>query len=97
MDKSTKIVSGFLQSVGLNLLCIFGETDMQELLYEDLSFAIRQCIFEVHNDVGVGYDEETYHQGLGRRFEREGITFVSKERVELKHRGIAMRELSWII
>ncbi len=65
---------------------------MQELLYEDLSFAIRQCVFEVHNDVGVGYDEETYHQGLKRRFALEGISFVSKERTELKHRGIVIRE-----
>jgi GxxExxY protein len=65
---------------------------MQELLYKDLSFAIRLCIFEVHNDVGVGYDEETYHQGLMRRFEREGISFVSKEIIELKHRSIPVRE-----
>jgi GxxExxY protein len=65
---------------------------MDELLYEDLTFAIRQCIFEVHNDIGVGYDEETYHQGLVRRFGREGISFASKEKIELKHRGILVRE-----
>jgi GxxExxY protein len=56
---------------------------MQELLYEDLTFAVRHCIFEVHNDIGVGFDEETYHQGLARKFVREGVSFVSKERIKL--------------
>jgi len=72
---------------------------MDDLLYEDLTFAIRQCIFDVHNDAGVGYDEETYHQGLARRFAKEGIVFVSKEQLHLKHRGIEVRkfELDYLI
>ncbi len=65
-----------------------------ELLYKNLTYAIRQCIFEVHNDIGVGYDEETYHQGLIRRFDLEGISFASKERIKLKHRGILIREFA---
>jgi len=65
---------------------------MKELLYEELTYVIRQCIFEVHNDIGVGYDEETYHQGLARKFEREGISFKSKEKSKLKHRGVLVRE-----
>lgn len=73
---------------------IFGVLSVQELLYEDLTYAIRKCIFEVHNDIGVGYDEETYHQGLSRRFVREGISFASKERIKLKHRGISIREFA---
>ncbi len=63
-----------------------------ELLYRDLTYAIRRCIFDVHNDIGVGYDEETYHQGLIRKFKQEGISFSSKERTELKHREILIRE-----
>ncbi len=65
---------------------------MQELLYEELTFVIRQCLFDVHNDAGVGYDEETYHQGLIRKFGRERVSFVSKEKIELKHRGVLARE-----
>jgi len=65
---------------------------MDDLLHEDLTFAIRQCIFDVHNDAGVGYDEETYHQGLARRFAREGLSFASKEIFTLKHRGIKVRD-----
>lgn len=71
---------------------ILKEASEQELLYEDLTYAICQCIFEVHNDIGVGYDEETYHQGLKRRFGREGFSFASKDRIDLRHRGILIRE-----
>ncbi len=34
------------------------------LIYEDLTEILRGYIFETHNIQGVGYDEETYHQGL---------------------------------
>ena len=64
---------------------------MPGLLYEDLTYAIRQCIFDVHNDIGVGYDEETFHQGLIRRFAKGGIPFASKEQFALKHRGILVK------
>lgn len=67
---------------------------MQELLYEDLTYVIRQCVFDVHNDIGVGYDEETYHQGLIRKFGREGVAFSSKEKIRLKHRGILVQEFA---
>lgn len=69
------------------------EGQVQELLYEDLTYAIRHCIFDVHNDLGVGFDEETYHQALIQKFEKEGITFVSKERKRLEHRGNLIRKL----
>ncbi len=30
-----------------------------ELIYRDLTEKLRGCIFDVHNKLGVGYDEET--------------------------------------
>jgi len=63
-------------------------------LYKDLTYAIRQCVFDVHNEIGVGYDEETYHQGLIRKFGREGVVFSSKEKFKLKHRGILVQEFA---
>jgi GxxExxY protein len=76
-----------------------GEQIMEALLYEDLTYLIRHGIFEVHNEIGVGYDEETYHQGLKRIFARDRISFVSKQRFQLKHRGVLVREfeLDYII
>ena len=65
---------------------------MSKLLFEDLSFDIRKCIFDVHNRIGVGYDEETYHQGLIRRFKKDGFIFSSKENKKLEHRTKTIRE-----
>ena len=65
---------------------------MSKLLYGDLSYRIRKCIFDVHNHIGVGYDEETYHQGLIRRFKKEGFVFSSKEKRKLEHRAKLIRE-----
>jgi GxxExxY protein len=62
-----------------------------KLLHEELTYKIRQCIFEVRNEIGAGFDEETYHQGLLLSFERHGLPFVSKEQRELTHRGVHIR------
>jgi GxxExxY protein len=50
------------------------------------------CFFHVHNTVGVGYDEFTYHKALERRFRKVGIDHRSQERKALTHRGRKVRE-----
>lgn len=62
------------------------------LRHEELTKELLACIFEVHNEVGVGLDEETYHQSLVDCFSRKGIPVVSKERKQLVHRGIDIRK-----
>ncbi len=61
------------------------------LRHENLTSKILGCIYEVHNEVGVGLDEETYHQALLKSFSRNGIPAVSKERKALLHRGVPLR------
>jgi GxxExxY protein len=65
----------------------------EEFLYKELSYHVRKCIFEVQNEIGVGFDEETYHQGLIRKFKQQGIAFDSKARQKLTHRQILIHEL----
>jgi hypothetical protein len=36
-------------------------------------------MIEVHNGIGVGFDEETHHLGLMRRFMNAGLPFVSSK------------------
>ncbi|MCI0616543.1 GxxExxY protein, partial [bacterium] len=63
-----------------------------ELIYRDLTEKLRGCIFDVHNKLGVGYDEETYHQALIRRFQEKGdIPFMSQEIKWLLHRNLPIR------
>ena len=61
-------------------------------LFEDLTYCIRHSIFYIQNELGTGFDEETYHQALTRKFKQEGIPFVSKAKTSLKHRDILIRE-----
>ena len=65
----------------------------EEFLYKDLSYHVRKCIFDVQNEIGVGFDEETYHQGLIRKLKQQGIAFASKARKKLNHRKILIKEL----
>ena len=44
-----------------------------ELIYEDLTHELIGCFFQVHNSLGVGYDEFTYHKALERRFHKKGF------------------------
>ncbi|RIK62180.1 hypothetical protein DCC62_27210 [candidate division KSB1 bacterium] len=62
-----------------------------ELLHQALTYELRKCMIAVHNEIGVGFDEETYHQGLIRKLMRSGIAFVSKQQRELIHREEKIR------
>ncbi len=62
------------------------------LIYENLTSELIGCFFEVHNALGVGYDEFTYHEALNRRFRKRGIEHRSEERKALIHRGRSVRE-----
>jgi len=63
-----------------------------ELIYEDLTHDLIGCCFDVHNSLGVGYDEPTYHKALARRFGKRGIAHCFKEHKVLLHRGRKARE-----
>jgi GxxExxY protein len=63
-----------------------------ELIYEGLTHELIGCFFQVHNTVGVGYDEFTYHKALERRFRKKGFDHRSEERKALMHRGRKVRE-----
>lgn len=52
-------------------------------MYESQTGAIRRCLFDVHNDVGVGRDEEDYHKALVLCFRENEIPFVSKQPLPL--------------
>ena len=62
------------------------------LRHEELTKEIFACIFEVHQEIGVGLGEEAYHQTLLESFIRKGIPAISKERKHVMHRGIAVRK-----
>lgn len=58
-----------------------------DLLHKDLTYQIRKCIFDVHNTLGIGYDEECYHIALTLRLKKLGIPFESKVTGHLTNGG----------
>ena len=46
-----------------------------KLLYSDLTYKIRGCIFHVYNTLGFGHKELVYHKALSIEFTKNDITF----------------------
>ena len=65
---------------------------MSELIYNDLTHIVIGCFFEIHNSIGVGFDEKAYHNGLKHYFIKNGIDHFSKPRKSIIHRGLKVRE-----
>jgi GxxExxY protein len=57
------------------------------LIFEDQTRVLRGCIFDVHNEVGIGYPEEAYHRAFAACCERRGIPLKSKQKGRLEHRN----------
>jgi GxxExxY protein len=51
------------------------------------TFLLRRCFFEVQNEVGIGRQEEAYHQACVLWLRREGLPVVSKPPHRLMLRG----------
>jgi len=56
------------------------------LLYEKLSYEVMGLIYEVHNELGVGYDEESYQVALEKKLRVNNIPFRSQEARYVEHR-----------
>lgn len=62
------------------------------LLHEKLSYALRGCFYDVHNILGMGYDEESYHLALEQRLIKANIHFQSKVTSYIEHRGTKIHQ-----
>lgn len=57
------------------------------LLFEDQTRILRGCMFDVHNEVGIGYPEEAYHRAFRVCCEQRGVPLRSRQKGRLEHRG----------
>jgi len=64
----------------------------KKYIYEDLTHTLIGYFFNIHNSLGVGYDEKTYHKALERCFQKMGIQHQSKQRRSIIHRTLKVRE-----
>lgn len=50
---------------------------MSGLKYEDESYRIRGCVFEVYKEMGCGFLEAVYQECLDKELRRVGIPFIA--------------------
>jgi len=61
-------------------------------LHKDLTYKIKGCIYDVHNALGVGLDEESYHKALEHRLRKSSLQFQSKVIKYVEHRGVKVHK-----
>jgi GxxExxY protein len=57
------------------------------LVYEELSYKIRGALFEVYNNLGTGFREETYKLAVINELQRQGLTVAREVDFEVTYKG----------
>lgn len=60
---------------------------IQDLLYKDLSYKIRGCVFKVYNSLGFGHKEEVYQKALAIELDKEKINFEREKNLIITYEG----------
>jgi len=58
-----------------------------ELLYEDLTYKLRNCVFEVKKDIGLGHKEIIYQKALALKMKEESIAFEREKPIPIIYKG----------
>lgn len=51
----------------------------KRLIFEDLTYKIRGCIFNVYNSLGFGHKENVYQKALELELQNNGISYESQK------------------
>ncbi|MBI2436891.1 MAG: GxxExxY protein, partial [Candidatus Magasanikbacteria bacterium] len=57
----------------------------KKLLYEDLTYKIRKCLFAVRKNIGLGHKENIYGNALEIEFKKEGLAFEKEKIIDVKY------------
>ncbi len=63
-----------------------------EIIYKEESYKIIGACFEVYKDKGSGFLEAVYQECLRLEFERQGIPYREKPRLELFYKGTKLEK-----
>ncbi|MBI5530283.1 MAG: GxxExxY protein [Candidatus Doudnabacteria bacterium] len=69
------------------------------LLFEDLTYKIRSCVFEVKKELGLGHKEKIYQNALEIKFKEKGIAFEREKNLPIiyKSKNIGSYQPDFII
>ncbi len=65
---------------------------LNELIYEEETFAIRGAVFEVYRGVGSGFLEAVYQECLEKEMHRQNIPFVAHKELKLVYKGEILQQ-----
>lgn len=63
------------------------KTTNDSLLYRDLTYRIRQALFEVRKNLGFGHKESVYAEAIAAEFVLQKIPFSREVRIPIQYRG----------
>lgn len=61
---------------------------MSKLKHAEKTFLLRGLLFQVRNELKLGWPEEAYHQAFVEVLRQNDVPVLSKQRLDLLHRGI---------
>lgn len=72
---------------------------MGKLLFENISYKLRGCFYEVYNELGPGHKEQIYQEALKIQFREKELNFTEKKRLKIQFRAkdIGVYEPDFII
>jgi len=59
----------------------------KKVIHKELSFAIMEAVFEVHNTLGPGYSEGIYESALAKEFRDRDIKYERQKLIEVQYKG----------
>ncbi|MEW6605830.1 MAG: GxxExxY protein [bacterium] len=57
-----------------------------DLIYGDLTYAIRSCLMEVYNKLGPGFREETYKKAVIEELNIKGLSVLTEHPIQIIYR-----------
>jgi len=66
------------------------KTTSNGLLYKELTYKIRGCIFTVYNTLGCGHKEKIYQNALENELQKQGLKFNSQKTFDVYYNNKKM-------
>ena len=76
-----------------------GDADRRGLIYENLTYRIREAIFDVYNKLGPGHKESIYQKALEEKLKKRDLSFEKEKRIGIlyKEKNIGIYRPDFII
>lgn len=75
------------------------QTDVKEIIQDDLTYKIIGCAMEVHKTLGNGFQEVIYQRALSIEMKTQGLSFARELEMPLYYQGysIGSRRVDFLI